>query len=86
MSLDESNSGRKDSQTISVKKSTFNSIIVGLVIAVGITAFLLGTYVTESVKLPAEKLYIRFFGSSGRDGNLYLDEIKISSRAQKNRY
>ena len=35
-------------ETISVKKSTFNSAIIGLIIAVGIAAFLLGSYVSES--------------------------------------
>ena len=48
MSFDEFNDGQKHSDVISVKKSTFNSIIIGLIIAVGIAAFLLGSYVSES--------------------------------------
>ena len=48
MSFDEFRDEQKHSENISVKKSTFNSVIVGLVIAVGIAAFLLGSYVSES--------------------------------------
>ncbi len=48
MSFDEFNDEQKHSETISVKKSTFNIIIVGLIVAVGIVAFLLGSYATES--------------------------------------
>ena len=48
MSFDEFRDEQKHSENISVKKSTFNSVIVGLVIAVGIAAFLLGSYMSES--------------------------------------
>ena len=48
MSFDEFRDEQKHSENISVKKSTFNSVIVGLTISVGIAAFLLGSYVSES--------------------------------------
>ena len=48
MSFDEFKDDKKHSKNISVKKSTFNSIIIGLIVAVGIAAFLLGSYTSES--------------------------------------
>jgi protein-disulfide isomerase len=48
MGFDEFNDEQKHSDVMSVKKSTFNSIIIGLIITVGVTAFLLGSYVSES--------------------------------------
>ena len=56
MSFDEFGDGQKHSEVISVKKSTFNSIIVGLIIAVGIAAFLLGSYMSESNQITEKDL------------------------------
>ncbi|MFC2138298.1 hypothetical protein ACFLTE_08995, partial [Bacteroidota bacterium] len=44
----------------------------------GASTFSPGTYVTESIQLTPEKVYLRFIGNSGWGGNLFIDEIKVS--------
>lgn len=47
MSSIESEVNQNDNKRISIKKSTFNSIIIGLIVAVGIAAFFAGSYTSN---------------------------------------
>ncbi len=47
MSLDDSETNQNAHEKISVKKSTFNGLIIGLIVLVGITAFFAGSYSTN---------------------------------------
>ena len=47
MSSNESEVNQKDNKQIAIKKSTFNSIIIGLIIAVGVAAFFAGSYTSN---------------------------------------
>ena len=47
MSSDEFDHMQKHNDVTSVKKSTLNTMIIGLIISVGVAAFLLGAYVSE---------------------------------------
>ena len=48
----------KHNQNVSVKKSTFNALIIGIIILVGVTAFLAGTYTSgqDSDQISSEDL------------------------------
>ncbi len=48
MSFDQIKDEHKSDDVIYVKKSKFNSIVIGLIVAVGISAFLLGSFVSDS--------------------------------------
>ena len=47
MSSDESEINQSNNEKISVKKSTFNGLIIGLIILVGVAAFFAGSYTTN---------------------------------------
>jgi len=47
MSSDESEINQNNSEKISVKKSTFNGLIIGVIILVGVTAFFAGSYTSN---------------------------------------
>ena len=47
MSSSESEVNQNDSKQIAIKKSTFNSIIIGLIVAVGVAAFFAGSYTSD---------------------------------------
>lgn len=47
MSSDESEINQNNNEKISVKKSTFNGLIIGLIILVGVAAFFAGSYTTN---------------------------------------
>ena len=47
MSSEESDVRQNDDGKISVKKSTFNGLVIGLIVLVGITAFLAGSYTSN---------------------------------------
>ena len=47
MSLDDSETNQNNNEKISVKKSTFNGLIIGIVILVGVTAFFAGSYTSN---------------------------------------
>jgi len=47
MSSDESEINQSDNEKISVKKSTFNGLVIGLIILVGVAAFFAGSYTTN---------------------------------------
>ena len=56
MSSSESEVNQKDSKQIVIKKSTFNSIIIGLIIAVGVAAFFAGSYTSNPNQISEEDL------------------------------
>ncbi len=56
MSFDKADEKQNHSENVSIKKSTFNIIIAGLIVAVGIAAFLLGSYVSDSDQITKEDL------------------------------
>jgi len=47
MSLDDSETNQNNNEKISVKKSTFNRLLIGIIILVGITAFFAGSYTSN---------------------------------------
>jgi len=47
MSSDDSEINQNNNEKISVKKSTFNGLLVGIIILVGITAFFAGSYISN---------------------------------------
>ncbi len=47
MSLDDSEINQNNNEKISVKKSTFNGLVIGIIILVGITAFFAGSYTSN---------------------------------------
>ena len=47
MSSDETENNQNNNNQIIIKKSTFNSVIIGLIIAVGIAAFFAGSYTSS---------------------------------------
>jgi protein-disulfide isomerase len=47
MSSDESEINQSNNEKISVKKSTFNGLVIGLIILVGVAAFFAGSYTTN---------------------------------------
>ncbi len=47
MSFDDFELNQNDNVKISVKKSTFNGLIIGLIVAVGVAAFIEGTYTSN---------------------------------------
>ena len=47
MSLDDSEINQNNNEKISVKKSTFNGLLIGIIILVGVTAFFAGSYTSN---------------------------------------
>ena len=47
MSSEDSESNQNNNEEISIKKSTFNGLILGLVLVIGVAAFFAGSYVTN---------------------------------------
>ncbi len=47
MSFDDFELNQKDNAKISVKKSTFNGLIIGLIVVVGVAAFFAGSYTSN---------------------------------------
>ena len=47
MSSDDPEMNQNDNDKISVKKSTFNGLVIGIIILVGVTAFFAGSYTSN---------------------------------------
>lgn len=47
MGLDDSETNQNNNEKISVKKSTFNGLLIGIIILVGVTAFFTGSYTSN---------------------------------------